>query len=451
MDAVAAIDRERENDGKPPLQLSTIYARREMGWSIEEALELKPHRDGRRERAAFQWRGRTYYTLEEVARSEGVAIDTIRSRLHRARQSGCDPDHDAAEDRRLPGTHRTGGVGCGRQPPLALPHPLDPHAGPVNAASFARLTGVPRATVLHRYRHLVDTHGSAVLPRAVVLAALMERQDRRLVISLPLPSGVTLCDGVRALIRTVLNDPALSQARAEKLGASAIRARLRRIPGWPEDLSPEALLWAFGFQHEADPSPVLPMAAPGNGAPPPDAVTAWRSWPSQQLWLWDDPTSAAVRGRMRAVLADALADLPEVEAERLSGLADADEPGAVLRLLARLLGQQVGACQMARDLSACALLLATLEYGDERAALEFALLAHRCADPAITRLGGDRYPRPFDQRRRLRARMQRQAGLALSRVRSTAGSVFLSVGRMSAGDPLADLDANGQPQPGRTL
>jgi hypothetical protein len=154
---------------------------------------------------------------------------------------------------------------------------------------------------------------------------------------------------------------------------------------------------------------------------------------------------------MRAVLADALADLPEVEAERLGALADAGEPGAALRLLARLLGQQAGACQMARDLSACALLLATLEYGDERAAVEFALLAHRCADPAITKHGGDRYPRPFDRRSLLRARMQRQAGMALSRVRSTAGSAFLSVGRMSAGDPLIDLDANDQPQPGRTL
>jgi hypothetical protein len=88
MDAVAAIDRERKDDEKPPLQLGTVYARREMGWSIEEALELKPHLDGRRERTAFQWRGRSYNTLEAVARAEGVAIDTIRSRLHRARQSG---------------------------------------------------------------------------------------------------------------------------------------------------------------------------------------------------------------------------------------------------------------------------------------------------------------------------------------------------------------------------
>ena len=36
--------------------------------------------------------------------------------------------------------------------------------------------------------------------------------------------------------------------------------------------------------------------------------------------------------------------------------------------------------------------------------------------------------------------------MALSRVRSNLGSAFLDLGRMSAGDPLADLDACGQPE-----
>lgn len=447
MDAVAATDRERRDQGQPPLRLGTLYARRELGWAIEEALELKAHVDGRRERAAFRWRGRTYRTLEEVARSEGLAIDTVRSKLFRARQAGCDPDHDASQDRRRPGTYWIGGARCGRQPPLVLPHPLDPRAAAVDAASFARLTGLPRATVLNRHRRLVQGQGEAVPSRSTVLVALMERQDRRLVISLPLPGGKTLRDGVRAVIRKVLSNPALNNARAESLGASAIRACLRRIPGWPEDLPPEAVSWAFGFRDEAGPTPVLPMDRLGLGIAPPGSAAAWRHWPPEQLWLWPDPTSPAVRGRMRAVLADALATLPPAEVERVSALADLGEPGAALRLSARLLGRRAEGNQKARDLSASALLLATLEYGDERAALEFALLAHQFADPAIkAEHGEDRYPPPFGRPKALRARMRRQAALALSRVRSNLGSAFLDGGKMGTGDPLADLDACGQPE-----
>jgi hypothetical protein len=133
MEAVAEISRERRAQGQPPLRLGTIYARRAMDWSLEEALELKAHTDGRRRRARFWWHGRSYETLEELARAEGLRIDTIRSRLHRARRAGCGPDHDVARDRRLPGARRTGGVGCGRQPPLCLPHPTDPAAGTVTA------------------------------------------------------------------------------------------------------------------------------------------------------------------------------------------------------------------------------------------------------------------------------------------------------------------------------
>jgi hypothetical protein len=456
MDAVTATDRERQREAKPPLQLGTIYARRELGWSIEEALELTTHVDGRRRRAAFRWRGRSYRTLEEVAQVDGVAIATIRSRLHRARRAGCEVWHDAAKDRRLPGSHRTGDAKCGRQKPLALPHPADPKSAPVDAASFARMSGLPRATVLHRHHRLLETHGSAVLPRAIVLAALVARQDRRVVLSLSLPGGQTLRDGVRALIRTVLSDPALNGSRAEKLGFSAIRARLRRVPGWPADLSVDAVQWAFGFSHTAEPAVVVPIAMPPNvsrdAASPPMSVTAWRRWPSEQLWLWFDPTSSAVRHRMRAVLADALGSLPEADTERLSTLADRDDPGTALRLLARLLGQEADSCQQARDLSACALLLATLEYGDARAATEFALFAHRCADPAAAAGHGfGRYPKPLDQRRVLQERMQRQAGLALSRVRSTSGSMFLDSEAMSSGDPLANLDASVQMQRRRRI
>ena len=112
------------------------------------------------------------------------------------------------------------GVDCG-QPQLRLPHPTDPAADPINAAHFARLTGLPRGTVLHRYRQLVEGCDVAALSRDAILAALMLGQDRRVIITLPLPDGRVLSGGVRAVIAQVLADPALCLARAENLGRSA--------------------------------------------------------------------------------------------------------------------------------------------------------------------------------------------------------------------------------------
>jgi hypothetical protein len=117
MDAVADINREREQGGKAPLSLGGVYARRALGWTIEEALELRRHADGRRQRALFRWHGRTYHSLHELARKEGLPISTARSRLHRARRAGCDSSHDGGTDRRKPGPWRRDGTGCGLQPP----------------------------------------------------------------------------------------------------------------------------------------------------------------------------------------------------------------------------------------------------------------------------------------------------------------------------------------------
>ena len=253
MDAVADIDRERRDHGLPPLQLGSIYARRAMGWPMEEALELADHADGRRKRPAFLSHGRSYDTLHDLAVAEGLPIDTIRSKLHRARQAGCDAGHDAARDRRLPGGDRTGGVGCGRQPPLALPHPLDPGAAPVDATMFARLTGVPKGTVLHRYHRFVQARGSAASTRDEMLAALTRHEDRRMRVRLQLPNRQRLSGGVREVIRAVLGNADLEQSRAERLSLSGIRARLRRVPGWPRGMARQGVLWAFGFRPDAKP------------------------------------------------------------------------------------------------------------------------------------------------------------------------------------------------------
>ncbi|PPQ28196.1 hypothetical protein CCS01_25040 [Rhodopila globiformis] len=254
MDAVAAIDADRAVAGVAPLSLSGVYARRDLGWTIEQALELTPHRDRRGERVPFRWHGRTYQSLRELAAAEGLRVDTARSKLSRARRAGCAATDDMAADRRCKGTHRTGGVGRGRLPPLSLPHPTDPDADDVNAGVFARLSGVPKATVLTRYQRLrrdvLDPDG---LRRATLLAALLHGLDRRVVISLTLPDGQVLRGGVREVVRRVLDNPNLDRQRPERLGFSAIRRRLRCVPGWPEKLTPKAIEWAFGFRPDANP------------------------------------------------------------------------------------------------------------------------------------------------------------------------------------------------------
>ncbi len=49
-------------------------------------------------------------------------------------------------------------------------------------------------------------------------------------ITVPVPHGPVLHGGVRAVIRQVLEDPAVDLRRDEPLGASAIRARLPSFP-----------------------------------------------------------------------------------------------------------------------------------------------------------------------------------------------------------------------------
>jgi hypothetical protein len=76
----------------------------------------------------------------------------------------------------------------------------------------------------------------------------------RVVITLILPDGRTLTDGVQEVVAQVLPDPVMKFGRGEWTGASAIRARLRRVPGWPDNLTPDAIRWAFGLQRDARPT-----------------------------------------------------------------------------------------------------------------------------------------------------------------------------------------------------
>ena len=239
--AVAAINVERAGRGAPPLDPPGVYARIAMGWSPDEALGLVPHFDRRGRRDGFVWRGRQEHGLRAVAAAEGLGIDTMRSRLQRAREAGR-VGSDVACDHRRRG-HRP----VVRAAALLLPHPYQ-DTGTVNAALFARLTGLARATVLHRYHRLRRSgRNVAALPRAALVTALTGETDRRVVVSLVLADGTVLGGGVRALIRRVLSDHGLEADRAERIGASAIRARLRRLPGWPDAPDPSGVAWAFGF------------------------------------------------------------------------------------------------------------------------------------------------------------------------------------------------------------
>ena len=108
---------------------------------------------------------------------------------------------------------------------------------------------------------------------------------------------------------------------------------------------------------------------------------AWQSGVPEPPWLSPDPTLPAARGRMRTALAEALAAMDPAVMARVATLADADHPGAALRLTARLLhGAYAG--RRARDLATCALLLAVIEYRDVRAAIELILLHGAATRPA---------------------------------------------------------------------
>ena len=70
--------------GAPLLDPSVVRARLALGWPAEEALEYRPHEDGRGARAEFRFGECLYSSLRAAAAATGLATDTLRSRLHRA-------------------------------------------------------------------------------------------------------------------------------------------------------------------------------------------------------------------------------------------------------------------------------------------------------------------------------------------------------------------------------
>lgn len=195
-------------------------------------------------------------------------------------------------------------------------------------------------------------------------------------------------------------------------------------------------------------------AAPAKGKARSGATKPERTHcPPEMTWLWArNPADDAACGRMKDALAEAIMLMPTEDVERIADLAEAGEPGAALRLTARLARthRMLGA-QRQRDLAACALLVAVVEHSDERAAIEFAVLTALRAGQTLAQLRDEfSYPPPLDQPARLRARMWSRGRLAIRLVASCGGwaRAVSSLGKMADGDPLAGYGSSGRPRSG---
>jgi hypothetical protein len=139
--AMTDVNRTRAVAGQPPLEASTVYARFAGGWPIAQALGLEARQDPRKVHAPFQIGAATYVTLEAAAASVGLGVATLRSRLHRACRSGCGAVPQIGMDRR--------DRGPGYLPRLCIPWPGSGEH--LTAAAYAARTGVPKATIMHRW------------------------------------------------------------------------------------------------------------------------------------------------------------------------------------------------------------------------------------------------------------------------------------------------------------
>ena len=257
----------RRCNGRPQLDPGVVYARLAARWTPEEALEYRPHRDGRGERAMFRIGGRTHTSLREASAATGFGIDALRSRLHRAKR--CAPGigiPDVTEDRRLDSPGRGQALGI-----------VWPGTGEgLTAEEFGRRTNVPKSSVIHRaHRVQVEQEnrrraGLEPLTPEEVRDRLTLHTDRRVVLRLQLPCGEPWVGGERELIRRMFTMPRLERARCERLSESGIRRRLRLLS--PEDRrDPGQVAEAFGFGKTGPrgTGPMLPMLLVLPAPPPP--------------------------------------------------------------------------------------------------------------------------------------------------------------------------------------
>lgn len=227
--------------GKPSLEPGTVYARFAQGWPAEEALGYQPHVDGRTRRPEFRLHGQTFSSLSAAAAATGIKLEALRSRLHRLRQRSDAEALDISLDRR---SCRSGTTD------LSIPWPRTGER--LTAEQFAARTGVPKATVMHRWhRALTQTaHDAAPLSPQQLFERLTYDTDRRKLVRLELSIGRIWTGGEREIVRRVLDDAALEASRACRLSASGIRRRLRQLTS-EERRDQAKLCVAFGFGGES--------------------------------------------------------------------------------------------------------------------------------------------------------------------------------------------------------
>lgn len=246
--SVAIIDANAEHERQrlPTVGAEAVYARIRAGWTPAQALGLVHRTDGRRIRASFTWAGHEYDTLRDASIASGVPIATLRSRLHRARTALHAPPPEIATDRRRSGPARSP---VPTSSGILVPAPPGHVEALVTLEAFARLAKVPKSTVTYRYRRLErEGRSPDEMPADELHAFLVGSVDRRILLDLRIAPSEVWSDGIRSLIARLFATPAVECRRVDRIGGSAIRARLRTLPGWPDRLSAVAIRWAFGFE-----------------------------------------------------------------------------------------------------------------------------------------------------------------------------------------------------------
>ena len=139
--AIDEINDERARNRQTKLEPRTIYARVAGGWKLEEAFEIERHQRPQGTRKPFALGDEVYTSLRAASEATGLLPATIRSRLQRAGRSSNLELQEVGRDRRA----RDKG-------PTARLHIPWPRSGELlTAAAFAARTGLPKATVIHRW------------------------------------------------------------------------------------------------------------------------------------------------------------------------------------------------------------------------------------------------------------------------------------------------------------
>ena len=215
-DSMAELCRAFCHDGDERQYYYRIVARIKAGWTIEQALGLEAHVDGRT----------TDLSAQALASGENLA--TVRSRRHRQEKAAISP---------APGSY-------------ALPDP-DNLGATISASAFAKKTGQAVSTIRHRARNLQSL---AITDPAAAVEALTNGFDRSKCHSITLEDQTILSGSLRQLAKLASRGAHASGTLSE----NAIRKRLALLPDNPD---PDQLLCAIG--HKAPPlSKSLSTAAP---------------------------------------------------------------------------------------------------------------------------------------------------------------------------------------------